>query len=86
MMIFYFQVPNMEADRLDNISERELTGALDIIASLLFAGSSYDHNIQLSTLGLQRWEEAMDLRFSGKLNFFTVNSYFELPFFFLLSR
>jgi hypothetical protein len=57
-------------NRLETILELESTGAQDIIASLLFADSSYDHNIQLSTLGLQRWNQAMILRFSGKLLFF----------------
>lgn len=59
-------------NRLETILELESTGAQDIIASLLFADSSYDHSIQMSTLGLQRWIQAMDLRFSGKLLFFLL--------------
>ncbi len=74
MMVLYFQVPNMESepttsDRLDKILELELTGAQDIIESLMLANSSYDHRIPTSTLGLQRWKQAMDLCFSGKLLF-----------------
>jgi hypothetical protein len=40
-------------NRLETILELESTGAQDIIASLLFADISYDHSIQMSTLGLQ---------------------------------
>jgi hypothetical protein len=59
MMVLYFQVPNMESepttsDRLDKILELELTGAQDIIESLMLANSSYDHRIPTSTLRLQR--------------------------------
>jgi hypothetical protein len=58
MMVLYFQVPNMASesstfDRLDKILELELTGAQEIIESLLLEHSNYDHYIPTSSLGLQ---------------------------------
>ncbi|EFX84647.1 hypothetical protein DAPPUDRAFT_238807 [Daphnia pulex] len=43
-----------------------IDGAQEIIESLMLANSSYDHRIPTSSLGLQCWKEAMDLRFSGE--------------------
>ncbi|EFX77507.1 hypothetical protein DAPPUDRAFT_106153 [Daphnia pulex] len=56
-------------DREEKIEALEFVGATLIIESFGFQLSAYDHHIQTSSLGLQCWKEAMDLRFTGKLLF-----------------
>lgn len=58
------------------IEALEFTGATLIIGSFGLQ-ISYDHHIPMSSLGLQCWKQAMDLRFTGKLlSFFYVYTYF----------
>jgi hypothetical protein len=54
-------------DREEKIQALEFAGTTLIIKS--FELSEYDHHIPTSSLGLQCWKEAMDLRFTGKFFF-----------------
>jgi hypothetical protein len=56
-------------DREEKIETLEFVGATLIINSFGFELSEYDYHIPTSSLGLQCWKEAMDLRFTGKLLF-----------------